>query len=105
MWLKGLGIGNGFLSAEDQSLYADYIASLTYVTQQQFETLKGHDMALLEALSNKNYSDALVHSQQSLHFFVSEVMSLTNIYDFTFSDNYLTNHEYVCYLQQPEVRK
>ena len=32
-------------------------------------------------------------------------MKLTNIYDFTFSGNSLTNNEYVCYLQQPEVRQ
>ena len=31
-------------------------------------------------------------------------MNLTNIYDFTFSSNYLTNHEYVCFLQQEHVR-
>ncbi len=30
--------------------------------------------------------------------------NLTNIYDFTFSGNYLTNHEYVCFLQQADVR-
>ena len=27
-------------------------------------------------------------------------MNLTNIYDFSFDENYLTNNEYVCFLQQ-----
>ena len=37
---------------------------------------------------------------QSLHYIVSEIMNLTNIYDFSFDENYLTNHEYVCFIQQ-----
>jgi len=32
-------------------------------------------------------------------------MNLTNIYDFSFDDNSLTNHEYVCFLQTEKVRK
>ena len=48
---------------------------------------------------------ALVHSQKALHLFVSEIMNLTNIYDYTYTDNYLTNHEYICYLQQDSVRR
>ncbi len=60
---------------------------------------------MLSALKEGNYSAALMHSQESLHFFVSQIMHLTNIYDFTYNDNFLTNHEYVCYLQQPSVRK
>ena len=104
LWLKGLGIGNGFISAEDQSLYADYVNALTYLTESQYEEFQEYDNALLKALEQKNYSDALVHSQKALHFLVSEVMNLTNIYDFTYNENFLTNHEYVCYLQQPRIR-
>ena len=104
LWLKGLGIGNGFVSAEDQSLYADYVNALTYLTESQYEEFQEYDNALLKALEQKNYSDALVHSQKALHFLVSEVMNLTNIYDFTYNENFLTNHEYVCYLQQPRIR-
>ena len=99
--MKGLGIGNGFLSAEDQSLYADYVNSLTYLTEAQYQEFQEYDNALLKALKQKDYSNALVHSQKALHFLVSEVMNLTNIYDFTYNENFLTNHEYVCYLQQP----
>jgi hypothetical protein len=105
LWLKGLGIGNGFISAEDQSLYADYVNALTYLTESQYEEFQEYDNALLKALEQKNYSDALVHSQKALHFLVSEVMNLTNIYDFTYNENFLTNHEYVCYLQQPRIRQ
>ncbi len=49
--------------------------------------------------------DAIYSSQASLHTFASEIMNLTNIYDFTFDENYLTNHEYICYLQRSEVRR
>ena len=54
---------------------------------------------------NGNYSATILHSQASLHIFATDIMDLTNIYDFTFDDNYLTNHEYVCFLQQDEVRR
>ncbi len=56
IFLKGIGIGNGFVSAEDQSLYSDYISTLTYVSKSQHAKLKEHDNSLLEALSQKNYS-------------------------------------------------
>ena len=32
-------------------------------------------------------------------------MNLVNIYDFTYTGNYLTNNDYVCFLEQPHVRK
>lgn len=105
LWIKGLGIGNGFISAEDQSLYADYVNALTFLNEAQYEKLKEHDEALLEALKAKNYSNALKNSQASLYYFVSEIMPKSNIYDFTFDENFLTNHDYVCYLQNPIVRK
>ena len=75
------------------------------VIEAQYEEFQEYDNSLLKALEQKNYSDALVHSQRALHFFVSEVMNLTNIYDFTYNENFLTNHEYVCYLQQPRIRR
>ena len=48
---------------------------------------------------------ALNISQRNLNLIVNDAMDLTNIYDFTFDQNYLTNHEYVCFLQQPYVRR
>ena len=105
IWLKGLGIGNGFISAKDQSLYFDYINSLTFVSESHSKILQELDSLLLESLKAKNYSLALVHSQKSLHLFVTEIMNLTNIYDFTYSQNFLTNHEYICYLQKPWIRR
>ena len=32
-------------------------------------------------------------------------MDLVNFYDFTFTGNYLTSNDYVCFLEQPRVRK
>ena len=103
--LKGIGIGNGFISSADQSLYADYVSNLGYVSEAQYQEMKGHDESLLHALNQGNYSSALLISQKNLHYFVNEVMNLTNIYEFTFDQNYLTNHEYVCFLQQAHVRR
>ncbi len=41
----------------------------------------------------------------SLNLFVTAIVNLTNIYDLTLLDsNYVTNHEYVCFLQQAHVR-
>ncbi len=60
---------------------------------------------MLKAYADGNYSAAILHSQASLHIFATDIMDLTNIYDFTFDDNYLTNHEYVCFLQQEHVRR
>ena len=31
-------------------------------------------------------------------------MYAVNVYDFTNTGNYLTNHEYLCFLEQPHVR-
>ena len=67
--------------------------------------MKGLDEDLLAALKEGNYSGALSASQANLHYFVGDVMNLTNIYEFTFDENYLTNHEYVCFLEQPHVRR
>ncbi len=39
----GIGIGNGFISAPDQSIYADYFNSLSYVDKKQYEMLKAFD--------------------------------------------------------------
>ena len=105
IWLKGIGIGNGFVSAEDQSLYSDYVNSLTYLSLSQQKQFQDLDALLLKSLSEKNYTSALISSQKSLHLFVTEIMNLTNIYDFTFSQNFLTNHEYICYLQKPSIRR
>ena len=100
----GIGIGNGMISGPDQSLYADYFNSLGYVDEKQYEMLQALDEQVVKTSADGNYSATILHSQASLHIFATDIMDLTNIYDFTFDDNYLTNHEYVCFLQQPQVQ-
>lgn len=95
---KGIGIGNGFISAMDQSQYADYVSTLGYVSDAQYRKLKEYDEAITEGDDQESY-------QRSIYYFVTEIMNLTNIYDFTLESNYLTNHEYVCFLQQEHVRR
>ena len=105
LWLKGIGIGNGGVSAQDQYAYADFFNSLAFITKAEYDKLKSFENTFLEALAEKNYSGASDSLQKSLGYFVKDLMPYANIYDFTFNGNYLTNNEYVCYLQQPQVRK
>ncbi len=100
-----MGIGNGFLSPVDQSVYADVYSKLGYVTAEEERELRQFDEKTLKAHSEGRMVDAIHSSQASLHTFASQIMNLTNIYDFTFDENYLTNHEYICYLQRPYVRR
>ena len=93
------------MSAQEQSLYADYINSLTFLTDRQYSQLQEMDSSLLSALKEENYEKAVNMSQTVLEMLVRQVMNLSNLYDFTYDGNYLTNSEYVCYLQKPEVRK
>ena len=102
---RGIGIGNGFISATDQSLFADHFNSLGFISPKQYDMLRVFDNQVLKAYEDGNFSAAILHSQAALHIFATEIMSFTNIYDHTFDGNYLTNHEYVCFLQQDHVRK
>ena len=103
--LRGIGLGNAFVSPKDQSLYADYITNLSFLTQREYMEMKENDDQLAAALDAEDYTKALNISQKNLHIIVNNAMNSTNIYDFTFDQNYLTNHEYVCFLQQPYVRR
>lgn len=99
---KGIGIGNGFLSALEQSQYADFVSNLGYVSPEQYKTLKAFDADIPKAIEGEGDMESF---QKALMYFATEVMNLTNIYDFTFGSNYLTNHEYICFLQQEHVRR
>lgn len=105
--LKGLGIGNGFVAPEYQSIYTEYVNSIAYLTEKQNETMSRFDRLTLEAIKEGKDKSAQEHSNRALWYFSTEIMNLTNIYDFTHdtSSNFLTNHEYVCYLQDPQVRR
>ena len=43
MNLVGIGIGNGFVSPLHQTLYAEYLESITYLTDQQRNKIKRGD--------------------------------------------------------------
>jgi len=70
--------------------------------QDQFKSL---DAQTLSHYAAERFVEAIESSQKALQQFASETANLTNIYDFTFSGNYLTNHEYLCHLQKPKVRR
>ena len=84
IWLKGIGIGNGFISPTDQSLYSEYVSNLGYVKESEFNEIKKYDDEVVKALKTSNYVRALEYSHKSLNYFVSKLMQFTNIYDFTF---------------------
>ena len=86
IWLKGIGIGNGFISPTDQSLYSEYVSNLGYVKESEFNELKKYDDEVVKSLKTSNYVRALEYSHKSLNYFVSKLMRFTNIYDFTFDE-------------------
>eukprot|EP00096_Caligus_rogercresseyi_P002259 TRINITY_DN14334_c0_g1_i1.p1 TRINITY_DN14334_c0_g1~~TRINITY_DN14334_c0_g1_i1.p1 ORF type:complete len:317 (+),score=50.04 TRINITY_DN14334_c0_g1_i1:459-1409(+) len=103
--LVGLGIGSGFISPEDQAIYADYVNTVGYVTQKEMEYLKENDRMILESLKEGRYAEAEGYSQRNLLYIVYSIMSMTNIYEHSFESNYLTNNEFICFVDQDHVRK
>merc|ERR1719312_218365 len=103
--LRGIGLGDAFVSPVDQSTYADYITNIGFMTDSEYEKMKANDDQMLAALEAEDYLLALKMTQDNLNIIANQAMALTNLYDFTFDQNYLTNHEYVCFLQQAYVRK
>ena len=75
------------------------------MTDSEYEKMKANDDQMLAALEAEDYLLALKMTQDNLNIIANQAMALTNLYDFTFDQNYLTNHEYVCFLQQAYVRK
>ena len=75
IWLKGIGIGNGFISPTDQSLYSEYVSNLGYVKESEFNELKKYDDEVVKSLKTSNYVRALEYSHKSLNYFVSKLAS------------------------------
>ena len=44
-------------------------------------------------------------SQESLRLIVYKIMDLSNVYDYTYTGNYLTTNEYFCFLDLPAARQ
>ncbi|CAB4065263.1 CPVL [Lepeophtheirus salmonis] len=105
IYLAGVGIGSGFISPEDQALYADYVNSVGYVTENEMAYMKENDKMILESLKEGRFADAEGYSQRNLLYIVHSIMSMTNIYDHTSESNYLTNNEFMCFVDQDHVRK
>nr|XP_040567712.1 vitellogenic carboxypeptidase-like [Lepeophtheirus salmonis] len=105
IYLAGVGIGSGFISPEDQALYADYVNSVGYVTENEMAYMKENDKRILESLKEGRFADAEGYSQRNLLYIVHSIMSMTNIYDHTSESNYLTNNEFMCFVDQDHVRK
>ena len=53
----------------------------------------------------QEYEEAYRVSQDSLRLIVYKIMDLTNVYDYTYTGNYLTSNEYFCFLDMPEARQ
>ena len=53
--LRGLGLGNAFVSPRDQSVYADYVNGLSYLTKAEYDEMKTADNQLVEAIDAGDY--------------------------------------------------
>jgi len=103
--VRGVGIGNGFISPAHQSVYSGFMDSVTLMSHQHKLALHKLDRDLLTHLKKQEYEEAYRVSQESLRLIVYNIMDLTNMYDYTYTGNYLTSNEYVCFLDKPEVRQ
>ena len=107
IFLKGIGIGNGFISPIDQSLYVDYMSNIGYVTDLQKAKMQNLELEMIRALNQSDYSAALNHSQESLKYFITTIMENTNIYDFTFNEVCIYVEKYtkwIIYLLKMDVQ-
>lgn len=64
---SGIGIGNGFVSSEHQSLYAEYFSMLGYITEEEHRKLKALDDELIRHYNAKNYPGVINSSQVCMH--------------------------------------
>eukprot|EP00092_Neocalanus_flemingeri_P029980 GFUD01032549.1.p1 GENE.GFUD01032549.1~~GFUD01032549.1.p1 ORF type:complete len:489 (-),score=94.05 GFUD01032549.1:103-1569(-) len=106
--IRGIGIGNGFISPAHQSVYSGFMNSVTFMTNQDILALYKLDRELLINLKKKKYEEAFWISNESLRLIIHKILDRTNVdivYDYTYTGNYLTSNEYFCFLDQPEVRK
>jgi len=103
--VRGVGIGNGFISPVHQSVYSGFMDSLTFLSHQHKLALHKLDRDLLTHIKKREFEEAYRVSQESLRLIVYKVMDLTNVYDYTYTGNYLTSNEYFCFLDLPEARQ
>ena len=112
-----------FISPTHQSMYSDYLSSITFLTFKQKLALQNMEKKILTHIKyypinvnvfwlslctqsrTQEFQAAYEATSELLTFIQSQVMHLVNIYDFTYTGNYLTNNDYVCFLEQPHVRK
>ena len=59
MFDRGIGIGNGFLSPTDQSIYAHVYPKLGFVTEEEGDKLKKLDQETLKVSYQKLVSNML----------------------------------------------
>jgi len=103
--VRGVGIGNGFISPAHHSVYSGFMDSLTFMSHQHKLALHKLDRDLLTHIKKGEYQEAYRVSQESLRLIVYKIMDLTNVYDYTYTGNYLTSNEYFCFLDLPEARQ
>ena len=61
--LRGLGLGNAFVSPRDQSVYADYVNGLSYLTKAEYDEMKTADNQLVEAIDSGDYIKGKITSK------------------------------------------
>ncbi len=107
--LKGVGIGNGWISPKYQSTYDDFLYNLGLIKKS-----KKTEFRLYRHMFTGNQSSHWTESEREYnmvmkwHFQLEEIRGLLhhwNIYDLRKSNIDLTEKNFWYFLQQPHVRK
>ena len=110
--LQGIALGNPLLSPRHQFLYSQFLQTTGYLSQDQIVTLQNYEETMLKLIEEGKSKAALYEYSNMMQYFATELNNtflashgFTNpcIYDVNYDGQYLTSHEYICYLQTPRV--
>ncbi|XP_059087437.1 venom serine carboxypeptidase-like [Tigriopus californicus] len=102
--LKGLGIGNGWMSPADQGKYASYLYFHGLLDRKQYQTLVEKEESLIAKILNEEWFESWRASDNQLHF-ILESLNYTSLYDLTRGQYRPNAMDFWHWMQQPHIRK
>lgn len=102
--LKGLGIGNGWMSPADQGKYASYLYFHGLLDRKQYQTLVEKEESLIAKILNEEWFESWRASDNQLHF-ILESLNYTSLYDLTRGQYRPNAMDFWHWIQQPHIRK
>ena len=102
--IKGLGIGNGWISSKYQTSHSQVLKSLGLISQKTFEELLSIEERTQLYLEKNELANALGSWQDEMKKMKATIGSV-NLYDLTRFTIDVTEQNYWHFLQQPHVRK